>query len=195
MRSLLTLFALAPLGAAALFASNATATPTLASVAGQYQECFFEQRLDIAHSGRVEVTGVRFAGGDVGLPVRGAGTLRADGDWMVLALAADPQDAAWLPAELAKPRRLLPAVSKGRRYLLDDNALVSLVNHANRFHTREDNAGCLLRETLPGDGRRIETIWIAIDDVLPPAYRARLRTTPLAASVTRVLSTLSLIHI
>ena len=184
----LTLTALATLATTAFIMSNATATPTLASVAGHYQECFFEQRLDIARNGRVEMTGVRFAGGDDGLALRSAGSMRADGDRMVLELVPDPRDASSLPDGLAKPRRLLPAVSKGRRYLLDDNALLSLVNHANRFRTRKDNAGCLLRETLPGDDRRIETIWIDVDDVLPPDYRVRLRTTPLSARVTRVLA-------
>lgn len=169
------------------------ATPELAHWAGRYVDPDFNQTLDIDARGHVRSTGAVFLGGDAGMAFHATGTLVPDAGQLTLTLQADREvnDNADLPDALRRPRRLLPFEWQGRRFLLDDAALLGIVNNVNLQDRRVVPVYKGMHELFASEEYARSEVQVDADAVLPPAYRAHLLARPLAGHVTRVVASVA----
>jgi hypothetical protein len=177
----------------ALQCAVAAATPiNLQEIAGRYTDCG-NRIIVLSGDGTARWEGSWATGGtDMVVLFSGTGRFQLDGEWIHMLIdpasvaAANPRP---LPGPLAHEldRRFFPVTASGRTFLLDAPQLTLLVNSANRFHPRgQENTDCYLHREPDPAPRRSGPLLLAVEQLLPPEYLARLLPRPLAGEVEAV---------
>jgi hypothetical protein len=162
--------------------------PALAEWAGDYRGHVGHLRIE--RSGRFSWRGLHFpGGGDAGIPVEAHGKVQLLDGTLLLTLDRDSirlASGARLPPPFvpALPDRLFPVRIGDRRLLPDEKALIGAINLANGYRQRFVGVQTVLE--MRDDHTSENTERVAVEALLPAAYRNRLLSSALVGRVVAI---------